>query len=158
MIKDLDDISQLYKLPQYYKDLAQIIKYDCEFSLDESNVDHQKFIEKYKDIIGVDIKYPDIVENKDTNIAIKYICYRQAIYCYEHLLKHKPHDKLTEGQQVDYEVLVKRENEIVLGIHNIEDLDSMGEDYKLSREIIISYFISYSENKFINPSKAYYPR
>ena len=146
------------KLPQYYKDLVHIIQYDCEFILDESNVDHQKFIDKYKDIIGARKKYPSITEDKHNDLGIICICYRQSIYCYEHLIKHKPNDKLTDGQQVDYESLVKRETEIALYLHNLDDLDNLSEELQLTREIMMPYFVSYSENKFINPSKIYYPR
>ena len=158
MIEDPEDMSQLYKLPQHYKDLAQIIHIDCKFSLDENNVDHQVFIDRYKDIIGVEIKHLIITERKGKDTAIKYICYRQAIYCYEHLIKHKPQNKLDEHQQNEYELLVQRENQIALEIHNIHDLDDLNEELRKTRDIMMPYFISYSNNKFIDPGKAYYPR
>ena len=157
-IADPGDISGLNELPQHFKDLALIIQNDCEFSLGENNIDHQSFIDKYKDIIGVEIKDSNITENKDKDIAIKFICYRQAIHCYEHLMKNKPHTKLSEDQQNEYELLIKQENKIALNLHSIDDLDSLSEELKLTREIMIPYFTSYSKNKFINPSKEYYPR
>ena len=146
------------KLPQRFKDLIYILRVEYQFSLGENNVDHLKFISQYKDIIGVKIDYPDITEDEHKDLAIKYVCYRQAIYCYEHLIKHKPHDKLDKHQQNEYELLVQRENQIALEIHNIHDLDHLNEEFRKTRDIMMPYFISYSNNKFIDPGKAYYPR
>ena len=134
------------------------MKIDYEFSLDENNVDHLKFIIQYKDIIGIEIDYPDITEDGHKDAAIKYICYRQAIYCYEHLIRVRPHEQLSKNQQKEYDLLRKRENEIASRLYKIKDFKNLTEELNHAKDISMTYFTSYSKNKFILPRKEYFPR
>ena len=61
---DENDPSGLHELPEYTKDLICISKIDCDYTLNENRSDHEKFIKKYKKIIGCKVKeYVD----KETN-------------------------------------------------------------------------------------------
>ena len=157
-IEDPKDESGMSKLPQRFKDLIYILRVEYQFSLGENNVDHLQFISQYKDIIGVKIDYPDITEDEHKDLAIKYVCYRQAIYCYEHLIKERPYENLSKDQQKEYDLFIKRENEIVSRLFQIEDFENLTEEMKNAYDITMTYFTSYSGNKFILPSKEYYPR
>ena len=135
-----------------------ILQVDYEFRFDENNIDYQKYIDKYKDIIGAKIESFDITDDRYKDAAIKFICYRQIIYCYEHRLSERPHEKLSKDQQNEYDLIVKNEDEIASTLFGTLDSENINEESQHTRDIAITFFTSYSKNKFILPGKYYYPR
>ena len=158
MIEDPNCKSGFNKLPQCFKDLMYILQVDYEFSFDENDNDYQEFINKYKNIIGAKTEYPDITDDECKDAAIKFMCYRQIIYCYEHQKEERPHQKLSEDQQNEYDLIVKREDEIASVLYETLDSENINEESQYTRNIAITFFTSYSKNKFILPGKYYYPR
>ena len=157
-IKNPDCKSGLSKLPQCFKDLMYILQVDYEFLFDENNIDYQHYIGKYKDIIGAKIDNSNITDDECTNTAIKFMCYRQIMYCYEHQKSQRSHVVLNEEQQNEYDLIVKREYENASELYKILDSENINEESQYTRDIAITFFISYSKNRFALPGKFYFPR
>ena len=118
---------------------------------------HQKFIDKYKELIGIKLEDGKLTDNDEKDIATKHIVYREIVYCYEDLVRNSFHKNLNEEQQIMHDLCLQREEEIVVYLNSIE-LEDMTEELKTSRDIVIAYFISYGGNQFLDPKKLYYPK
>ena len=157
MIEDPFHESGLYYLPEYVKDLAYISKLEYELSIDDKEIDHPKIIEEYIKIAGIQMENGVISDDEDKDIAIRNICYREIIHCFENYLSYSFHKELTEEQQLFYDQCMKREVEIIVYLNSV-DPEDLTEELKVSRDIVIEYFTSYANNGFVNPTKLYYPK
>ena len=65
LIKDPEHESGLYNLPQKIKDLVYLSKLEYELLLDDEEIDHQKFIDEYKGLIGLKVEDNKIVDDEN---------------------------------------------------------------------------------------------
>ena len=56
IINDENDPSGLHELPEHKKDLISISRIDVEYTSNDNRDDHEKFIKRYKKLIGSKVK------------------------------------------------------------------------------------------------------
>ena len=120
MANDPEHESGLNMLPQYTKDLLYISKLDYEFSLKEEDVDHQKYIDLYKELIGIQIEDDKITDDETKDVAIRYITYKEILDCYDHLKTNGLNVELTEEQEQMIDLCQGKEQEIVDSLNEIK--------------------------------------
>ena len=125
--------------------------------MDDEEIDHQRFIEAYKDIIGAKIEDDKLVDDDDQDIGIKHMVYREILHCFENYLNYSYHKHLDEEQQLLHDLCLKREEELTIYINSIP-MEEMTEELKEARDMLIVYFVSYGGNQFLDPKKLYYPK
>lgn len=132
-------------------------KIDYDFHLNENRDDHDEYIAEYRTFLGIQIKDGKLVDSiEDKHLAVSIIAYRQLVYCYENL-DSTGVNKLTDAHRSDLSLITQRYNALFQSIRK-EEKKQITEEGVLNRQILMSFYTGFDENKFTDPDHAYYPQ
>ena len=153
---DENDPSGLHELPEHTKDIVFISKIGFEYMSNDNRSDHEKFINRYKKLIGCKPKGKALTEDKSKNKAVRIIAYLQILYIYIRMDAKDIYQSLTEKQTKDRKMCGRRVDMLLSTMFSLKK-DEMTEEDKLNKDILMAYFVSYSGNKFTEVTKFHYP-
>ena len=157
MIDNEHDPSGLYDLPDYTKDLIRISRIDIEYNSNDNRSDHENFIARYKKLIGCKENENKFTDDINKILAIRIIAYNQILHCYKRMDEKDIYADLTEEQASDRKMCEIRRFKLVGSMYSLKK-NTMKEHDRLNADILMTYFVSYSGNKFIETTKLHYPK